>query len=294
MIDAWRSSKNGSTLRSYAGDLADFATWLGLGPEEAVARFLAMDSGSAHQAALGYLEHLQERGLAPATCCRRIAALKSLAKAARIIGMVTWVLELPTPKPVPFKDTRGPGRDGFLRLVHEAEQQREPLRSRNLALLWLLYGRALRRSEAVGLRYPDDVDLDKGRLNVLGKHRQEREWATIPPATLRAIRAWIALRGQEPGPLFFRLDKGRPRGVPPLPLTDEAVEDLVSRLGDQTGQRARPHGLRHAAITDVLDVTRGDYRKAQRFGRLRSANVLRYYDDNREDAGGDAAKLIAP
>ena len=47
-------------------------------------------------------------------------------------------------------------------------------------------------------------------------------------------------------------------------------------------------------ITEVLDVTRGDFRTTQRFGRLRSANVLRFYDDNREDLGGQAACLIAP
>lgn len=294
VLAAWRSGKNERTLQSYGWDLDDFAAWCGLDAKDAAGRLLSLDSGRAHEVALGYLEHLQERGLAPATCCRRIAALKSLAKAARLIGMVNWVLELPTPKAVPFKDTRGPGRDGFLRLVHAAEKQAEPLRSRNLAILWLLYGRALRRSEAVGLRFPEDVDLDKGRLYVLGKHRREREWATVPPATVRALKAWIERRGAAPGPLFFRLDPARQSGGAMAPLTGLAVQDMISSLGDKTGQRARPHGLRHAAITDVLDVTRGDYRKAQRFGRLRSANVLRYYDDNREDAGGDAAKLIAP
>ena len=58
--------------------------------------------------------------------------------------------------------------------------------------------------------------------------------------------------------------------------------------------RVRPHGLRHAAITEVLDVTRGDFRSAQRFGRLAKADTLRHYDDNREDLGSWAARLIAP
>jgi hypothetical protein len=52
--------------------------------------------------------------------------------------------------------------------------------------------------------------------------------------------------------------------------------------------------MRHAAITEVLDATRGDFRAAQRFGCLAKADTLRYYDDNREDLGGQAARLIAP
>ena len=38
--------------------------------------------------------------------------------------------------------------------------------------------------------------------------------------------------------------------------------------------RVRPHGLRHAAITEVLDITRGDFRTAQRFGRLAKADTF--------------------
>ena len=46
--------------------------------------------------------------------------------------------------------------------------------------------------------------------------------------------------------------------------------------------------------TEVLDVTRGDFRTAQRFGRLAKADTLKHYDDNREDLGGGAARMIAP
>lgn len=55
----------------------------------------------------------------------------------------------------------------------------------------------------------------------------------------------------------------------------------------------RPRGLRHAAITEGLDVTRDDFRAAQRFGRLAKADTLNHYDDNRDGLGGTAARLIA-
>ena len=294
VLAAWRAGKKPITLESYARDLADFAAWVGGTPEEAAGKFLSLDAGRANGIALGYLEHLQARGLASATVNRRLAALRSLVKAARLVGMASWSLELPGPKAAPYRDTRGPGRAGFMRMVGAADKLAEPQRSRNLALLWLMYGRALRRSEAVGITVPDDLDLAGNRVQVLGKHRHDKEWVTVPPAAVRAIAAWLAVRGEEPGPLFYRLDPADPGSIDRQPLTGRGVQHVITKLGDAVGIRARPHGLRHAGITDVLDVTKGNHRAAQRFGRLRSANILHYYDDNREDVGGEAAKIIAP
>jgi integrase/recombinase XerC len=293
VLAAWRAGKKPITLDSYARDLADFAAWCRETPAGATAKFLSLDAGMANGAALGYLEHLRERGLASATVNRRIAALRSLVKAARLIGMVNWNLELPTPKVTPYRDTRGPGRGGFMRLVRKANASPEPRRSRDLALLWLMYGRALRRSEAAGIALPDDLDLAGERVRIRGKHRDEPEWVTIPPAACRAVADWLLVRGSEPGPLFYRLDFAA-NTLDRRPLTGRGIQWVVGNLGDAAGIRARPHGLRHAGITEVLDVTKGDHRAAQKFGRLKTANVLAYYDDNREDKGGEAAKLIAP
>lgn len=69
---------------------------------------------------------------------------------------------------------------------------------------------------------------------------------------------------------------------------------LVKWLGKQAGvKKVRPHGLRHAAITTVLDLTGGDIRKGQSFARHANPSTTLRYDDNRQDAGGEAAKLLA-
>jgi integrase/recombinase XerC len=296
VLAAWRAGKKPITLASYLHDLGDFANWCACSPEEAAGRFLALDAGRAHEVALGYIEHLQARELASATVNRRLSALRSLVRAARMVGMVTWNLELPAPKTVPYRDTRGPGPDGVQALIAQAELQPEPLRSRNLALIWLLYGRALRRSEACGIQVPDDLDLARKRIKILGKHRHDPEWVTIPPASLRALEAWLQMRGEAPGPLFYRLDLGASgdQASDHLPLTGRGVLHIISSLGKAAGLTIRPHGLRHAAITGVLDLTGGNHRKAQRFGRLRKADILNYYDDNRDDVGGEAAGELAP
>lgn len=295
LLAAWRSGKKALTVAAYDRDVEDFARWQGVAPAAAIARLLACPAGEAHRMALHYLEHLQSRGLAAATCSRRLSALRSLARLARMCGLIAWYLEVPSPKVTPYRDTRGPGRAGMHQLVATAEQQQEPKRSRDLAILWLLYGRALRRAEVASLRLPADIDLAGERIQVLGKHRTEREWLTVPPATCRAIARWLEVRGDAAGALFYRLDRAATNQVDDRrPVTGLAIAHLVAALGKRAGLTVRPHGLRHAAITEVLDATRGDFRAAQRFGRLAKADTLRYYDDNREDLGGQAARLIAP
>ena len=55
----------------------------------------------------------------------------------------------------------------------------------------------------------------------------------------------------------------------------------------------RPHGLRHAAITEALDLTKGNVRAVQRFSRHRDLRTLTIYDDNRQDLAGEIARQLA-
>ena len=65
-------------------------------------------------------------------------------------------------------------------------------------------------------------------------------------------------------------------------------------LGEQAGLGVvRPHGLRHAAITETLEVTRGDVRTVQRFSRHRDLRILMIYDDNCPDRAGEVARWLA-
>ena len=68
---------------------------------------------------------------------------------------------------------------------------------------------------------------------------------------------------------------------------------MVRGLGERAGLRARPHGLRHAAITRVLDLSGGDVRAAQTFSRHRKIEILLRYDDCREDLAGRLARRLA-
>src|SRR5262249_26704697 len=102
--------------------------------------------------------------------------------------------------------------------------------------------------------------------------------------------AWVEARGPTPGALFVRLDRAGPGHGR---LSDAAVYALVRGLGERAGLRARPHGLRHAAITEALDLMSGDVRAVQRFSRHRKLDTLLIYDDARRDLAGEVARRVA-
>jgi integrase/recombinase XerC len=76
-------------------------------------------------------------------------------------------------------------------------------------------------------------------------------------------------------------------------LTGGGIYHLVRWLGKQAGVKARPHGLRHAAVTAALDAFDGDYRKVKVFSRHKSLDIVQRYDDNRADHGGQVAAVLS-
>lgn len=304
LVVAFLAGRRETTLRAYRQDLAAFAEFLQADSPAAAAReLLAGGPGRANGLALAYRAHLIDRGRAAATVNRRLAALRSLVKLARVLGFVNWSLDVEGVRDEPLRDSRGPGRQGVRRLLMQLAERRDAKGARDGALVRLLFDLGLRRAEAVGL---DVADLDLagesgGAVFVLGKGRTSRERLTLPGPTRRAVEAWLAFRGREPGPLFVRLDPGAPvRPVAPggrqqqlQRMTGAAVYKIVRSLGERAGVRARPHGLRHAAITEALELTGGDVRAVQRFSRHKDVRVVQRYDDNRQDVGGDVARRLS-
>jgi len=187
-----------------------------------------------------------------------------------------------------YRDTRGPGPDGFRKLLARLNGRQDFAALRDRALLRLLYDLALRRGEVVGLDR-EDVDLVTGTVAVLGKGRREKVLLTLPGPTRRALAAWLAVRGEGPGPLFTALAPGR-KG---RRLSGAGLYLIVRHLGEEVGVRVRPHMLRHSAITAALDATAGDVRRVQRYSRHRKLDTLLVYDDRRKDQAGDVARLVA-
>src|SRR5207249_11426553 len=136
--------------RAYRQDLADFAAFVGTATMAAATqRLLASGPGPAHELALRYQADLLGRGLAAATVNRRLAALRSLVKLARTLGLASWSLQMAGLKAEPYRDTRGPGTAGFRRLLEQLAARSDAKGVRDGALLRLLFDLGLRRSEVV-------------------------------------------------------------------------------------------------------------------------------------------------
>jgi integrase/recombinase XerC len=289
LVAAFLTGRSSQTLRAYRTDLADFTAFTAAGAiAEAAAQLLTHGHGSANETALRFRNELLARGLAPATINRRLAALRSLVKLARTLGLVPWILEVEGVRAESYRDTRGPGHAGFRKLLGALAGRRDTKALRDRALLRLLYDLGLRRAEVVGLDVAD-LDLADGTVAVLGKGRTQKVKLTLPEATNRALAAWLAVRGVPSGPLFTTLDRAS-RG---RRLSGMGLYLVVRHMGERAGVRVRPHGLRHAAITRALDLTGGDLRSVQRFSRHKDVRLLQRYDDNRQDLGGAVARRLA-
>jgi len=289
IVESFLAGRTPRTLEAYRQDLQDFARFIGAENLDAAARLLlSRGRGPANETAHSYRADLLARGLSPSTVNRRLAALRSLVKVSRLFGLSDFSLEVESVKSQGYRDTKGPGRDGVRLLLNEISRKEDKKAKRDLALVRLLYDLGLRRGEAVALDL-EDVDLKAGTVSIMGKGRTERESLTLPDPTKASLEGWISTRGPESGPLFVNFDRASKGSR----LTGRSVARILAEIGDAVGLVVRPHGLRHAAVTEALDVTGGNVRKVQRFSRHKDLRVLTLYDDNRQDFGGEVARLVA-
>jgi integrase/recombinase XerC len=297
---------SGTTLRTYRGKLQAYSRWLGVPVDQLPAALLGRGAAQVHVDVERYRAHLRDtRGASPATINGHLAALRSLVRFLRRVHACTWALDAPSERAAAYRDTAGPGLRAVRVLLRAAERQPDARKAaRDVALVRLLVDRALRRGELVSLDVSHVVWGDDRRpraVLVRAKGKRDREPLSLPPKTADALAAWLAARGGEPGPIFVALDPGagragrggRPRAARAA-LTGEGVAHILAALGAQAnlGGRVRPHGLRHTAITALLDAGAG-LREAQRFSRHADPRTLMRYDDNRTDIGGEMARRVS-
>jgi integrase/recombinase XerC len=235
-----------------------------------------------------------DKELAPATINRRVSTLRRLCKLARRFAVIAWGLDVDSLRVDSLRDTMGPGRAGWLRVLDVATYEAFWTASgkRNLAIIRLLHDHGLRRAEVVELDLAD-LDLDAGRLMVLGKGKGEKAPISLNHPTAAALSRWVDARRLAPGPLFVRLDRARPKGQLAR-LDGDAILELVAALGRKAKltRRVKAHGLRHEAVTRVLELTGGNIDAAQKFARHADPKTTQRYNDNRKDVAGEMSRML--
>lgn len=113
---------------------------------------------------------------------------------------------------------------------------------RDYALVLFLLDTGVRASECVSVQL-DDVDWERGRVRVLHGKGQKQRWVGLGEQAREALREYLPVRGDGPGPLFFsmRLKRG---------MHSHALNVLFSRLGVRAGvAHVYPHRFRHTFAT---------------------------------------------
>jgi integrase/recombinase XerC len=294
LLRAFLSGKSPRTLKAYRQDLTDFQAFTQTATTDDAARaLLGRGHGNANLLLLQYRTHLVERGLQAATVNRRLAAVRSMVAMAKTLGLVDWSLEIQNLKAEAYRDTKGPGRKGFVAMLQTLGQQHSKKAIRDTAILRLLYDLALRTGEVVALDV-GDVELTRNLIHVLGKGKTAKQQLTVPEPTKAALEAWLQIRGNEPGPLFPNLDRAK-KGER---LTGVSIYRLVRRLGELNGIKTRPHGVRHTAITEACKVAAEhgigleevlDFSRHSR----KSIAILMVYRDRERNIQGQLASMVA-
>lgn len=307
LADAFFKSYSGATLRIYRCNLEAFARWVGVPVDRLPNVFVAWGAPRSHASVERYRAHLRdERRLAPATINGHLAAIRSLLRFLRRVHLCTWALDVRLERVVPYRDTSGPGVTAVRAVLQAAASQADPTKAaRDVAIVRMLADLAIRRGELVGLDVEHVQRGDSGvpvAAQVLGKGQRQRQPMTLPPKTAAALATWLAKRGERQGALFTPVDPGvgRPgrggqvREPEEGRLTGESVGRLLAALARRAGVTSdvRPHGVRHTAITALLDSGAG-IREAQRYSRHADPRTVMVYDDNRQDIAGQMARRVS-
>ena len=280
LLSTFLGSLTPNTRRSYGCGLRDFARFVECPDITAMLReMMTHGQGWSNRAAWEWRASLIERGLSPSSVNRNLTAVRCVTKFAETLGLISWRLSVRGVKTRPYRDTRGPGKETAVAMIHAAEAAGA---ERDVAVLRLLYCLALRRAEVASLRCESwEPNLDGGRLAVLGKGRSEVERLTVHPATATAITRVVGTR--ETGWIF-------PGGSGDGPLSGESIRRLVRKWGERVGaEGVRPHGLRHTAITEASEL---GLLAAASFARHTDPKVTQRYIDNAADVAGATGAFI--
>jgi integrase/recombinase XerD len=228
-ISLWLHGRSPTTRRAYESD-----AWA----------FLALSNRPLRQVTVGEVQAyaVSLTHLAPASQARRVSSVKSLLSFAHRIGYTPFdvgaVIKLP-----PVKGTLAERITGEAELHRMLALEADP---RNAAMLRLIYGAGLRRSEVCGLKWRDlQPRADGGQATIFGKGGKTRV-VLLPFSLWRRLVTLRADAGLD-APVFLSQRRGH--------LDPSQVHRVVKAAAKRAGlsPELSAHWLRHAHASHALD-----------------------------------------
>ena len=190
-----------------------------------------------------------DRGAAAGTVNHMLSRVRSTVRMAWELGLIDdktriAVEDQPNEKPQQRRRAGRYVKRGEVRRLFAAPGT-DPAGARDVAMLALLYGAGLQRSEAVALQLAE-YDQVSGAITV--RHDERQLYATN--GGKEAIDAWIASRGDWPGALLCPVAKGG--RIQPRDMTAQAVVMRVRTIAEQAGvDLVTPNDLRLTYLTEL-------------------------------------------
>jgi len=162
------------------------------------------------------------------------------------------------------------------------------LGARDAALLGVLTV-GLRRSEVTHL----DLDDFKSRTRSLTIREAKGDAYRIvylPSSAIKVVKDWLLIRGKQPGPLFYPLNKGHK--IVPRRMSEQGIFRALQRRGERAGVKGfTPHDFRRTFIGNLLDAGADIVTVSKLAGHASPATTSKY-DRRGEDAKKRAIDLL--
>ena len=175
------------------------------------------DAMSVEWAAVGYQHSQAVRAklaevYSPATANRGLSALRGVLREAWRLGLMTAedyhrASDLEAVRGETLPRGRALGAGELAALMGACSKDPGPAGARDAAVLAVCYAGGLRRSEAVALDLAD-YEAESGLLVIRGGKGRKDRTAYATNGSSLALADWLAVRGDEPGPLFTAIGKG--------------------------------------------------------------------------------------
>ncbi len=222
-----------------------------------------------------------------ATANKMLAALRGVLQEAWRLGLMSTEDYGRAVDIVPVRGSTLPrGRalsSGEIRAIfRECAQDQRLAGRRDAALVAVLYGCGLRRSEVVMLNLTD-YQAEDASLSVRAAKGNKDRMVYLPNGAQQALEAWLEVRGRAAGSLFVAINKGS--NMVNGRMADHAVMQILYRRAKSAGVTAfSPHDLRRTFISDMLDAGADISNVQQLAGHANIQTTIRY------DRRGEAAK----